>query len=151
MPLMQQLLEAIFQQDNARLHRASASQDCLPTVTTLPWPARSPYLSPIEHIWDHLGRRVWHTTSLNELNARLQQIWNEVSQDIIQNLYASMPDCIASRTCGRGGSTSYSRALGEGLRKFESWSSNEDDTRAVTPCPNYHTIPTGGRLSSRQI
>ncbi|GFX38794.1 transposable element Tcb2 transposase [Trichonephila clavipes] len=77
-------------------HTARVSQDCLRTVTTLPWPARSPDLSPIEHIWDHLGLRVWHPTSLNALEARLQQIWNEMSQDIIQNLYASMSDRIAS-------------------------------------------------------
>ncbi|GFX80814.1 transposable element Tcb2 transposase [Trichonephila clavipes] len=46
---------AIFQQDNARLHLARVSQDCLRTVSTPPWPARSPDLSLIEHIWDHLG------------------------------------------------------------------------------------------------
>ncbi|GFX88447.1 transposable element Tcb1 transposase [Trichonephila clavipes] len=84
------------------------SQDCLRTVTTLPWPARSPDLSPIEHIWNHLRHRVRHPTSLNELEAMLQQIWNEMSQDIIQNLYASMPDRIASCIRAKGGSTSYS-------------------------------------------
>ncbi|GFV99983.1 transposable element Tcb2 transposase [Trichonephila clavipes] len=66
-------------------------QICIRTVTTLPWPTRSPDLSPTEHIWDNLGRRVEHPTSLNELEARLQQIWKEMSQVIIQNLYASMP------------------------------------------------------------
>ncbi|GFT79000.1 transposable element Tcb1 transposase [Trichonephila clavipes] len=75
------------------------SQDCLRTVTTLSWPAQSPDLSSIEHIRDHLPRRVVHPTSLTELEARLQQIWNEMSQDIIQNLYASMPDRIASCIC----------------------------------------------------
>ncbi|GFW19388.1 transposable element Tcb2 transposase [Trichonephila clavipes] len=55
LPSMQQLLGANFQQDNARLHTVRVSQDCLCTVTTLLWPALSPYLSPIEHIWDHLG------------------------------------------------------------------------------------------------
>ncbi|GFW06615.1 transposable element Tcb2 transposase [Trichonephila clavipes] len=45
---------------------ARVSQDCLHTVTTLPWPARSPDLSPIEYIWDHLGWRVGHPASLNE-------------------------------------------------------------------------------------
>ncbi|GFV74248.1 uncharacterized protein TNCV_2312461 [Trichonephila clavipes] len=54
-----------------------------------------PQMCPIEHIWDHLGRRVGHPTSLNDLEAKLQQIWKEMSQDIIQNLYASMPDRIA--------------------------------------------------------
>ncbi|GFW88751.1 transposable element Tcb1 transposase [Trichonephila clavipes] len=64
-------------------------------------------LSPIVHIWDHLGRRVGHPTSLNELEAGLQQIWNEMSQDIIQNLYAPMPNRIASCIHARWGSTGY--------------------------------------------
>ncbi|GFU40036.1 transposable element Tcb2 transposase [Trichonephila clavipes] len=42
--LMQQLPE------NAQPHTARLSQDCLRTVTTLLWPARSPDLSPIERI-----------------------------------------------------------------------------------------------------
>ncbi|GFS66511.1 transposable element Tcb2 transposase [Trichonephila clavipes] len=80
-------------------------QDCLRTVTPLLWPARSPDFSPMEHIWDDLGWRVGHPTILNELEARLQQIWNEMSQDIIQNLYATIPDRIASFIRARGGST----------------------------------------------
>ncbi|GFV33765.1 transposable element Tcb1 transposase [Trichonephila clavipes] len=52
---------------------------------TLPGPALSPYLSPIEHIRDYLGWRVGIPTSLCELETRLQQICNEISQDIIQN------------------------------------------------------------------
>ncbi|GFX34725.1 hypothetical protein TNCV_2514411 [Trichonephila clavipes] len=46
--LMIRLPEAIFQQDNARLHPAGMSQDYLP------WPAGSPGLSPIKPIWDGL-------------------------------------------------------------------------------------------------
>ncbi|GFW04135.1 transposable element Tcb1 transposase [Trichonephila clavipes] len=107
LPLMQQLPGASFQQDNARPHTARVSQDCLRTVTTLPWPSRSPDLSPIEPIWDHLGLRVGHPMSLNELEARLQQISNEMSQDIIQNLHASIPDLIASCIRARGDSTRY--------------------------------------------
>ncbi|GFW13607.1 uncharacterized protein TNCV_1210731 [Trichonephila clavipes] len=82
-------------------------QGCHKTSTTLPWPAQSPYLSPIKHIWYHLGRQKGHPTSLNELEARLQQIWNEMSQDILQNLYASMPDLIASCIRARGVSAGY--------------------------------------------
>ncbi|GFW24533.1 transposable element Tcb2 transposase [Trichonephila clavipes] len=48
---MKRLPGAIFQQENARPHTARVSQDCLRTVTTFPWPARSPDFSPIEHIW----------------------------------------------------------------------------------------------------
>ncbi|GFV68012.1 transposable element Tcb1 transposase [Trichonephila clavipes] len=63
-------------------------------------------MSPIEHISDHLGWRVGHLTSLNELETRLHQIWNEMSQEIIQNLYTSMPDRIASCIRATGGSIS---------------------------------------------
>ncbi|GFX91402.1 transposable element Tcb2 transposase [Trichonephila clavipes] len=54
LPLMQRLPGAIFQQDNAWPHTARVSQDCLFTVTTIPSPARSSGMSPIEYIWDHL-------------------------------------------------------------------------------------------------
>ncbi|GFT88264.1 hypothetical protein TNCV_3623611 [Trichonephila clavipes] len=45
----------------------------------------------------------------------------------------------------------YSMAFGDGPLNFEFWPSDEDDTRASTLSPNYHTTPTEGRLSSRQI
>ncbi|GFX78715.1 transposable element Tcb1 transposase [Trichonephila clavipes] len=90
LPLMQRLPGAFSQQDIARPHTARVSQGYLCTVTTLPWPVRFADLSPIKHIWNHLERQVVHPTSLNDLDAMLQQIWNEMSQDIIQNFYASM-------------------------------------------------------------
>ncbi|GFW97422.1 hypothetical protein TNCV_4990991 [Trichonephila clavipes] len=45
---------------------------------------------------------------------------------------------------------SYTRAFGDGQRNFEPWSSDVDDTLASTPCPNSHTTPTGGCMSSQQ-
>ncbi|GFW35336.1 HTH_Tnp_Tc3_2 domain-containing protein [Trichonephila clavipes] len=39
---------AIYQQDNARPHTARLSQQCLQGYDVLPWPARSPDLSPIK-------------------------------------------------------------------------------------------------------
>ncbi|GFV80146.1 transposable element Tcb1 transposase [Trichonephila clavipes] len=93
--------------DSTAPHTARVSQDCLNTVATLTWPARSLNLSPIEHIWNHLVRHVGHPTSLNDVEARLQQIWNEMSQGIIQNLHASMPDRIAECIHARGVSTGY--------------------------------------------
>ncbi|GFT04715.1 transposable element Tcb2 transposase [Trichonephila clavipes] len=77
---------------SARPHLERVSEDCCKTFTTLFWPARSPDLSAIEHIRHYFGRGVGNPVSLNELEASLQQIWNEMSQDIIQNLYASMPN-----------------------------------------------------------
>ncbi|GFT75641.1 transposable element Tcb1 transposase [Trichonephila clavipes] len=105
--LMQRLPGAIFQEDNAQSHTARVSKDSLRIVTTFSWPARFPDLSPIEHIWDPLGWRVGHPTNLNEIEARLHQIWYDMSHDIIQNLYASMLDRIPSYISARGGSTGY--------------------------------------------
>ncbi|GFW97966.1 transposable element Tcb2 transposase [Trichonephila clavipes] len=90
-----------------RLHTAPTAarvfQDCLHPVTAIPWPARSLELwSPIDHIRDHLGWRAGHPMSLNELEARLQQIWKEMSQGIMQNLNALMPDRITSCIRARG-------------------------------------------------
>ncbi|GFW62115.1 transposable element Tcb1 transposase [Trichonephila clavipes] len=104
---MQRLSGAIFKQDNFQPHTAKVSQDCLRSVINFPWSVRLPDLSPIEYIWDNLGRRVELPTCLNKLEAGLQQIWNEISEDILQNLYVSMPDRIASRIRTRGGSKGY--------------------------------------------
>ena len=50
----------LFQQDNARAHCAFLTQNFLQAnrIHVLDWPARSPSLSPIEHLWDELGRRL---------------------------------------------------------------------------------------------
>ncbi|GFU58442.1 transposable element Tcb1 transposase [Trichonephila clavipes] len=49
-PFLNGLLEAIFQQDNAHPHTARVAQDFLRHFQTLPWPVRSPDLSPVEHV-----------------------------------------------------------------------------------------------------
>jgi transposase len=50
----------IFQQDNARPHVARVCQDFLANhnINPLDWPPYSPDLSPIEHLWDEMERRV---------------------------------------------------------------------------------------------
>ncbi|GFV25396.1 hypothetical protein TNCV_1146671 [Trichonephila clavipes] len=45
----------IFHQDNARPHTARIAMNCLTNYQSHSWSARSPDLSPIEHIWD-MGR-----------------------------------------------------------------------------------------------
>lgn len=77
LPYLQQLQDPIFQQDNARPHTAAVTRNFLrqANVTVLPWPARSPDLSPKEHVWDMIGRRL---SRLPHLILDVQHLRHEV-------------------------------------------------------------------------
>ncbi|GFV03979.1 transposable element Tcb1 transposase [Trichonephila clavipes] len=52
--------EFLFMDDNARPHRANIVEECLQSqdITRMDWPAYSPNMNPIAHVWDMLGRRI---------------------------------------------------------------------------------------------
>ena len=85
-PLKAGLPIAIFQHDNARPHIARVTKDSLRNVATLLWPTRSPYLSLIEHVWDHLKRQLRQLREFQDFETQLQQLWSDMLQDIIRNL-----------------------------------------------------------------
>ncbi|GFY32974.1 transposable element Tc3 transposase [Trichonephila clavipes] len=98
--------EFLFMDDNVRPHRANIVDECLQSedITRMDWPAYSPDLNPIEHVWDMLGRRIDARqpppTCLLELRRALLDEWCNIRQDQIDNLILSMPRrckaCIAS-------------------------------------------------------
>ncbi|GFV77263.1 DDE_3 domain-containing protein [Trichonephila clavipes] len=81
------LAGAIFQQDNARPHTARVAQNFLRHFQTLPWPARFPDLSPVEHVWDELKRlslTAKSCHSLHDLELAVQDLWAHLPQDNIR-------------------------------------------------------------------
>lgn len=107
LPFLLQYPGLIFQQDNARPHTARVAMNCLEACQTLPWPARSPDLSPIEHVWDMMGRRLHLSGNVDALARQLEQIWQEIPQEAIRELYESMPRRVAACIQARGGATPY--------------------------------------------
>ncbi|GFV14580.1 transposable element Tc3 transposase [Trichonephila clavipes] len=98
--------EFLFMDDNARPHRANIVDECLQSedITRMDWPAYSPDLNPIEHVWNMLDQRTTARqpppTCLLELRRALLDEWCNITQDQIDNLILSMSRrckaCIAS-------------------------------------------------------
>ncbi|GFV75141.1 transposable element Tc1 transposase [Trichonephila clavipes] len=96
----------IFQQDNAKPHTAHVFMDCLTACQALPWSARSPDLSPIEHVWDMMERQLHVPGNVDDLARQLEQVWEEILQTIWV-LYHFMASNVAACIQAGGGSRPY--------------------------------------------
>ncbi|KAI3370376.1 hypothetical protein L3Q82_024465, partial [Scortum barcoo] len=87
----------LLMQDNARPHVAGVCQQFLQDegIDAMDWPARSPDLNPIEHIWDIMSRSIHQRhvapQTVQELADALVQVWEEIPQETIRHLIRSMP------------------------------------------------------------
>ncbi|GFW74528.1 DDE_3 domain-containing protein [Trichonephila clavipes] len=74
-------VEFLFMDDNVRPHHANIVDECHQSedITRMDWPAYSPDLIPIEHVWDMLGRRIaarqLPPTCLPKLRRALLDVW----------------------------------------------------------------------------
>ncbi|GFW40691.1 transposable element Tc1 transposase [Trichonephila clavipes] len=94
-------------QDNARSHTARVAQDILRHFHILPWQARSPNLSPVEHMCDQLKRQIPSCHSVHDLELAVQDLWAHLPQNNIKCLINSMPDRVAACIAAGGGPTRY--------------------------------------------
>lgn len=103
----------ILMQDNARPHTARITQNYLADVgiEVMDWPALSPDLNPIEHIWDELKKRVRSRSpppeNIQSLKAAVVEEWEVIPQETIQKLIRSMQNRLQETIRVRGGNTHY--------------------------------------------
>ena len=75
------------------------------------WPAQSPDLNPIEHLWVHLKRKLAAypepPKGIIELWERAQVEWDEIGREVCQNLIESMPRRVEAVIEAKGGYTKY--------------------------------------------
>ncbi|GBN74320.1 Transposable element Tc1 transposase [Araneus ventricosus] len=100
LPFMNSIQRGVFQQDKARPHTVVVTQHALQSVYMLPWPARSPYLSPMQNVWviimRQLQRHPQPALTVPVLTDQVQQTWNSVPQTDIQHAFRQLTCCMLS-------------------------------------------------------
>lgn len=85
-----------LQQDNARCHTSRYTRTWLEDnrIETIPWPAVSPDLSPIENIWGLMKIEVERKAprTRHELVAAVLEAWQLVTETYASNLLLGIPD-----------------------------------------------------------
>ncbi len=86
----------MLQHDNAQPHVARICTQFLEAenIPVLAWPAYSPDMSPIEHVWDALDRRIRQRVpvpaNIQELRTAIEEEWTNIPQATINNMINSM-------------------------------------------------------------
>ncbi|GFV22124.1 transposable element Tcb1 transposase [Trichonephila clavipes] len=77
------------------------NQRYISEIELLPWPSRSPGLSPMENMWSVVAQRLTQITppaaTPDQLWQRVEAAWSSVPQEHIQSLFESMPRNVAER------------------------------------------------------
>ena len=80
-------------------------------VQVLDWPAQSPDLNTIEHLWEHLKHQLQQYDTppkgVHKLWDRVVEEWNEIPPEVCQRLIESMPRRIEAVIRVNGGHTKY--------------------------------------------
>jgi hypothetical protein len=104
--------ECYFQQDNSK-HTFKKAKKWFKDndIQVISWPAQSPDLNPIEHLWEHLKHQLCQYETLpkgvHELWDRVSEEWNKILPETCQNLIKSMLRRIQAVRRAKGGHTKY--------------------------------------------
>jgi transposase len=105
--------EIIFQQDNDPKHTSRAATKWFRgnKMRVLDWPAQSPDLNPIEHLWHHLKVKLSayerKAKGIHELWERCDKEWNSFTVETCRKYIESMPGRVQAVLKAKGGHTRY--------------------------------------------
>lgn len=102
-----------LQMDNDPKHTSLATRNALSehNIECLQWPACSPDMNPIEHVWNdvdvRLRNRAVQPRNMAELRLAIEEEWYATPASYIRTLFNSMPSRITALIKAKGGSTKY--------------------------------------------
>ena len=109
-----------LQQDNAPIHTSRKTTRFMEQngIQTISWPANSPDLNPIEHVWNLLKRLVWRkwisqkrnvnkSVSTEDLENLVRDAWVSMNPAHLRSLVESMPRRVEAVISAKGGHTKY--------------------------------------------
>lgn len=101
----------IFQQDNDPKHTSAAATKFFAEnrIPVLPWPAQSPDMNPIEHLWQYLDDKISKSqrNNLNNFKNAIIETWNSIPSDYLEKLVSSMANRLNELYNAKGGPTRY--------------------------------------------
>ena len=98
----------IFPHDNTSSHTADIVEEWFQRygIRRLDWPARSPDMNIIEDVWNKMKYEM-----KGKIFTSQNKLWKEIkanlSIEFINDLYASLPECIQALREARGGHTKF--------------------------------------------